>query len=343
MTSELHRRAKEIFLEACERPADERAALLERLCGDERPLRDEVESLLRFHNAGAGETGGARKTAGLEAGAEAPASIGSYRLLQKLGEGGMGEVYEAEQQRPVRRRVALKIIKWGMDTREVVARFESERQALALMDHPNIAKVLEAGSTDQGRPYFAMELVKGVPITDYCDGNRLATTERLRLFVEVCDAVQHAHQKGVIHRDIKPSNILVTIQDDRAVPKIIDFGVAKATSQRLTEHSVFTQLGQWIGTPEYMSPEQADLTGSGRRHPHRRVLARRGALRAAGRSPAVRLVDAAGGRVRRDAPPDPGGRAAAPEHPGDQPRRDVEGRCGAKENRPPRPGATAAW
>jgi serine/threonine protein kinase/tetratricopeptide (TPR) repeat protein len=261
VTSELHRRAKEVFLEACSRPCEDRAAFLAEACGDDRALREEVESLLKFHQAGERELRSDGKTAGLEAGAEAPASIGSYRLLQKLGEGGMGEVYEAEQQSPVRRRVALKIIKWGMDTKEVVARFETERQALALMDHPNIAKVLEAGSTDQGRPYFAMELVKGVPITDYCDGNRLATTERLRLFVQVCDAVQHAHQKGVIHRDIKPSNILVTIQNDQAVPKIIDFGVAKATSQRLTEHSVFTQLGQWIGTPEYMSPEQADLTG----------------------------------------------------------------------------------
>jgi tetratricopeptide (TPR) repeat protein len=172
----------------------------------------------------------------------------------------MGEVYEAEQTSPVTRRVALKVIKWGLDTREVVARFETERQALALMDHPCIARVFEAGSTDQGRPFFAMEYVRGVPITDYCDTHRLTMEERLQLFVAVCEGVQHAHQRGVIHRDIKPSNILVAVQDGRPVPKIIDFGVAKATAQRLTERSVFTQLGQWIGTPEYMSPEQAEMT-----------------------------------------------------------------------------------
>ena len=261
MTSELHRRAKEIFLEACDRPTDERALLIDQACGDDHALRNEVESLLGFHQADESEPGGAQWIAGLETDAEVPVAIGSYRLLQKLGEGGMGEVYEAEQQSPVRRRVALKIIKWGMDTREVVARFESERQALALMDHPNIARVFEAGATEQGRPYFVMECVKGIPITDYCDRHRLDTPDRLRLFVPVCDAIQHAHQKGIIHRDIKPSNILVTVQDGSAVPKIIDFGVAKATSQRLTEHTVFTRLGQWIGTPEYMSPEQADLDG----------------------------------------------------------------------------------
>jgi tetratricopeptide (TPR) repeat protein len=173
----------------------------------------------------------------------------------------MGEVYEAEQTRPVRRRVALKVIKWGMDTKEVLARFESERQALALMNHLNIARVFEAGATESGRPYFAMEYVKGIPITEYCDVHRLTTKERLELFCQVCEGVQHAHQRGVIHRDMKPSNVLVMIQDDRAVPKIIDFGVAKATSQRLTERTVFTELGQWIGTPEYMSPEQAEMTG----------------------------------------------------------------------------------
>jgi serine/threonine protein kinase/WD40 repeat protein len=187
--------------------------------------------------------------------------IGPYRLLRKLGAGGMGEVYEAEQREPVRRKVALKLIKWGMDTRSVVARFEAERQALAMMDHPCIAKVFDAGATDQGRPYFAMELVKGVPITDYCDRHKLPTQQRLELFMQVCEGVQHAHQKGIIHRDIKPSNVLVTIQDDKPVPKIIDFGVAKATEQRLTEKTVFTELGQLVGTPEYMSPEQAEMTG----------------------------------------------------------------------------------
>jgi serine/threonine protein kinase len=185
--------------------------------------------------------------------------MGPYRLLQKLGEGGMGIVYMAEQEAPVRRRVALKIIKPGMDTEQVVARFEVERQALALMDHPNIARVLEAGATDTGRPYFVMELVKGIPVTEYCDGNRLSPRERLELFVPVCQAVQHAHQKGIIHRDIKPSNILVTTSDGQPVPKVIDFGVAKAIDRRLTERTMFTQFGQVIGTLEYMSPEQAEL------------------------------------------------------------------------------------
>jgi non-specific serine/threonine protein kinase/serine/threonine-protein kinase len=186
--------------------------------------------------------------------------IGPFRLLQKLGEGGMGEVFLAEQIEPVRRRVALKIIKWGMDTKAVVARFEGERQALAMMSHPNVAKVFDAGATTQGRPYFVMELVKGESITEYCDRQRLTTPERLELFKQVCEGLQHAHQKGIIHRDIKPSNILVQIEGDKPTPKIIDFGVAKATEQRLTEKTVFTELGQVIGTPEYMSPEQAEMT-----------------------------------------------------------------------------------
>jgi serine/threonine protein kinase/tetratricopeptide (TPR) repeat protein len=186
---------------------------------------------------------------------------GKYKLLEELGSGGMGVVYLAEQVEPVRRRVALKIIKLGMDTRQVVARFETERQALAVMDHPNIAKVLDAGATETGRPYFVMELARGVPITDYCDRHKLSTRERLRLFVAVCQAVQHAHQKGVIHRDLKPSNILVVIQDDRPVPKIIDFGIAKATDHRLAQRTLFTEQGQLIGTPEYMSPEQAEMSG----------------------------------------------------------------------------------
>ena len=189
-----------------------------------------------------------------------PASIGRYRILGKLGEGGMGVVYEAEQEKPVRRKVALKVIKAGMDSKQVIARFESERQALAMMNHPNVAKVFDAGATEQGRLYFAMELVKGVPITEHCDRQRLSTRERLELFMQVCEGVQHAHQKGIIHRDIKASNVLVMIQDDKPVPKIIDFGVAKATEQRLTERTVFTELGQLIGTPEYMSPEQAEMT-----------------------------------------------------------------------------------
>jgi non-specific serine/threonine protein kinase/serine/threonine-protein kinase len=190
-----------------------------------------------------------------------PEQIGNYRLLQKLGEGGMGEVWEAEQEEPVRRRVALKLIKAGMDTKQVVARFESERQALALMSHPSIAKVFDAGATEQGRPYFAMEYVKGEPLTQYCDKHRLSTTARLELFLQICDGVQHAHQKGIIHRDLKPSNVLVEVSAGKPVPKIIDFGVAKATQHRLTEKTMFTQLGVLVGTPAYMSPEQAEMTG----------------------------------------------------------------------------------
>ncbi len=250
MSSERHSLVKELFLEACNLEKQDRGGLLDQACAGDSELRDEVEALL-IHDQDPGESD-----------RRSPCNrIGSYRLLQKIGEGGMGEVWEAEQVEPIRRRVALKLVKWGMDTKEVLARFESERQALALMNHPNIAKAHEAGSTDEGRPFFAMEYVKGVALTQYCDSQRLSTRDRLKLFLQVCDGVQHAHQKGVIHRDIKPSNILVTADGDLPVPKIIDFGVAKAISQRLTELTLFTELGQWIGTPEYMSPEQAELTG----------------------------------------------------------------------------------
>jgi serine/threonine protein kinase len=184
--------------------------------------------------------------------------IGPYKLLSILGEGGFGIVYLAEQQKPVKRRVALKVIKPGMDSKQVIARFEAEEQALALLDHPNVAQVYEAGMTKAGRPYFAMECVKGVPITEYCDREKLSIEERLGLFLQVCEGLQHAHQKGVIHRDIKPSNILVFVQEKKAVPKIIDFGVAKAISQPLTERTLYTEQGQFVGTPEYMSPEQAE-------------------------------------------------------------------------------------
>src|SRR6185503_2211059 len=211
------------------------------------------------------------------------ARIGRYRLLQEIGHGGCGVVYLAEQEEPVRRKVALKVIKLGMDTREVVARFEAERQALALMDHPNIAKVLDGGATEisndelrvtnefdirqsafgirPGRPYFVMELVDGPKITDYCDQHQLSTRQRLELFLQVCHAVQHAHQKGIIHRDLKPSNVLVATNDGKAVPKVIDFGIAKATQGRLTDQTFFTAWEQFLGTPAYMSPEQADLGG----------------------------------------------------------------------------------
>ena len=201
--------------------------------------------------------------AAVESGLVRPEQIGPYRLLRQIGEGGMGEVYEAEQLEPIRRRVALKIVKRGMDTQEFVARFESERQALAMMDHPCIAKVFDAGASERGRPYFVMEYVEGIPITDYCDGRRLNLRQRLELLVQVCEGVQHAHQKAIIHRDIKPTNVLVTEVDGRPVPKIIDFGVAKAMDQSLTDQTAQTNLGQLIGTPAYMSPEQANLDGKG--------------------------------------------------------------------------------
>ncbi|PWU09380.1 MAG: serine/threonine protein kinase, partial [Verrucomicrobia bacterium] len=243
----------------------ERAAYLSRACGGDAELHKRVEAMLRDAERGQkifGEettvTPGADERL-----AEGPgAVIGPYKLLQKLGEGGMGVVYMAEQREQVVRKVALKIIKLGMDTRDVVARFEAERQALALMDHPNIARVLEAGASATGRPYFVMELVRGIKITTYCAENNLSTQRRLDLFVQVCKAVQHAHQKGIIHRDLKPSNILVADHDGVPVPKIIDFGIAKATSdQRLTDKTVFTAFAQFIGTPVYMSPEQAKLSG----------------------------------------------------------------------------------
>jgi serine/threonine protein kinase len=242
----------------------ERSAYLDRACGGDDALRARVEALLRAH-AQAGSFLAAPPVAGtvtLEAPKplEGPGTgIGPYKLLQAIGEGGMGTVYMAEQTHPVRRLVALKLIKAGMDTRQVLARFGAERQVLALMDHPNIARVLDAGATETGRPYFVMELVRGVPITRYCDDRRLTLCERLELFVPVCQAVQHAHQKGVIHRDLKPSNIMVAQYDGRPVPKVIDFGVAKATGPRLTEQTLFTEFGAVVGTLEYMSPEQAEL------------------------------------------------------------------------------------
>ncbi len=197
-----------------------------------------------------------------EVAAERPGDqIGPYKLVKKLGEGGYGIVYLAEQTEPLRRRVALKVIKPGMDTRQVIARFEAERHALARMDHPGIAKVFEAGATAGGRPYFVMELVEGPRITDYCDEHGLSPPARLDLFVEVCRAVQHAHQKGIIHRDLKPSNILVALQDGKPVPKVIDFGIAKATQEPLTDETVWTLYQQFLGTPAYMSPEQAGLGG----------------------------------------------------------------------------------
>ena len=238
----------------------QRADYLNRACPDLEVRRD-VQSLLAAHLNP--DSVFAEKTIRVEpAPSEAVGTmIGRYKLLEKLGEGGFGAVWAAEQKEPVRRRVALKIIKLGMDTQQVVARFEAERQALALMDHPNIARVLDAGATDAGRPYFVMELVRGNSITKFCDENKLATRERLELFMKVCHAVQHAHQKGIIHRDLKPSNVLVTLHDGVPVPKVIDFGIAKATQAELTEKTIYTQHQQFIGTPAYVSPEQAEMSG----------------------------------------------------------------------------------
>ena len=238
-----------------------RAAYLEQACAGDNALRQRVESLLRAIGELTEKTAEAATTLVAPIIERPGDRIGRYKLLEKLGEGGCGVVYVAEQEEPVRRRVALKVIKLGMDTRAVVARFEAERQALAMMDHPNIAKVLDAGATETGRPYFVMELVRGIRITDYCDQNNLRTSERLDLFIKVCHAIQHAHQKGIIHRDIKPSNILVTLHDGVPVPKVIDFGIAKATEGRLTEATVYTQLHAFIGTPAYISPEQAEMSG----------------------------------------------------------------------------------
>jgi eukaryotic-like serine/threonine-protein kinase len=259
---------EQIFAEALLVRADERSRYLDNACRGNAGLRERVEALLQAHeSAGAfmapplavspGETARAPDLPVDHHGDK----IGRYKLLQRLGEGGCGVVWMAEQEEPVRRRVALKVIKLGMDTKNVIARFEAERQALALMDHPNIARVLDAGATATGRPFFVMELVHGIPITKYCDQYNLPTPARLAIFTQVCHAVQHAHQKGVIHRDLKPSNVLVTLHDGEPVPKIIDFGIAKATQGRLTDHTLFTAFEQFIGTPAYMSPEQAEMSG----------------------------------------------------------------------------------
>jgi tetratricopeptide (TPR) repeat protein len=259
------RDAQEIFEQAVTVPKEDRRAFLDGACGRDADCRAEVESLLVAHDEAAAfldaPTSGAAAAIAQPL-SEGPGSIiGRYKLLELIGEGGFGAVYMADQKEPVHRRVALKIIKLGMDTKQVIARFEAERQALAMMDHPNIAKVLDAGATETGRPYFVMELVKGVPITEYCDGENLTTHERLDLFIDVCNAVQHAHQKGIIHRDLKPTNVLVTMHDDRPVPKVIDFGIAKATNRELTDKTLFTEFRQFVGTPEFMSPEQATMSG----------------------------------------------------------------------------------
>jgi eukaryotic-like serine/threonine-protein kinase len=263
-TSPRDTRERELFIRILEIEPGARGAWLAAECRGDAALRERIEELLREEELVGTflETPAMGARGGAVAGAEKPGDrIGPYKLLQQIGEGGCGVVYMAEQERPVRRRVALKVIKLGMDTRSVIARFEAERQALALMDHPNIAKVLEAGATESGRPYFVMELVRGIRITDYCDQNQLGAVERLELFITLCHAIQHAHQKGIIHRDIKPSNVLVTLHDGKPVPKVIDFGIAKATEQRLTEKTLFTEFQAFIGTPAYMSPEQAEMSG----------------------------------------------------------------------------------
>lgn len=254
--------AKQIFLEAIEKidPAVW-PVFVTGACRGNAELHRQVEELLKAHQQEDSlfdipPTEDARRIS-----EPLGESIGKYKLLQKIGEGGFGVVYMAEQTWPVRRNVALKIIKPGMDSKEVIARFEVERQALAMMDHPNIAKVLDGGETDTGHPYFVMELVKGIPLTKFCDENKLDTRTRLGLFKDVCNAIQHAHQKGIIHRDIKPSNVMVTLHDGKPVPKVIDFGVSKAISQQLTTKTLFTQYGQMVGTPQYMSPEQAEMSG----------------------------------------------------------------------------------
>jgi WD40 repeat protein/serine/threonine protein kinase len=254
-----------IFTAVLDLDPTERDAFLADACESNYPLRQRVEKLLQCHADGGdilNRPGGAFGLIIDQPIAEQPGIvIGPYKLLEQIGEGGFGVVFMAEQQRPVRRRVALKVIKPGMDTRQVIARFEAERQALALMEHPNIARVLDAGATESGRPYFVMELVRGTPLGEFCDQNRLTVGERLELFITVCHAVQHAHQKGIIHRDIKPNNVLVTLHDGTPVAKVIDFGVAKATGQQLTEKTLFTSFAQMIGTPLYMSPEQAEMSG----------------------------------------------------------------------------------
>ena len=253
-----------LFTAALEHDPWARSAYLDDACGTDNELRERVEKLIGLHEQ-------AGSFLNLPAAGNSPTidqppleklgtQIGPYKLLQQIGEGGMGTVYMAEQTRPVQRKVALKVIKAGMDSRQVIARFEAERQALAMMDHVNIARVFDAGATEAGRPYFVMELIHGVPITKYCDDNHLTPRERLELFVPVCQAIQHAHQKGIIHRDIKPSNVMVTLYDGKPVPKVIYFGVAKATEQKLTERTLFTQYGTMVGTLEYMSPEQAEMS-----------------------------------------------------------------------------------
>src|SRR3954471_24989500 len=256
---------RDLFIAALQKEgADQRREYLRAACGPNPALLDRVEGLLKVYEDAdsflESPASAPTLTVELQGPLEGPGTvIGPYKLMEQIGEGGMGVVYVAEQTAPVRRRVALKVIKPGMVSHQVVARFEAERQALALMDHPNIARVLDGGATLSGRPYFVMDLVKGLPITKYCDEHHLTPRQRLELFTPVCQAVQHAHQKGIIHRDIKPSNVLIALYDGKPVPKVIDFGVAKATGQQLTDKTLVTGFGNIVGTLEYMSPEQAEV------------------------------------------------------------------------------------
>lgn len=259
--SDMRADAKAIFLKALDFPGPhDLSRFLDEACGNDALLRDRVEELLRANQEAGGFLGGAsvrQQTTDVQL-AERPGTvIGPYKLLEIIGEGGFGVVYMAEQSEPIRRKVAVKVLKPGMDTRQVVARFESERQALALMDHPHIARVFDGGQTASGRPYFVMELVRGTPINEYCDQQHLPITQRIELFIHVCQAVQHAHQKGIIHRDLKPSNVLIASNDGVPMVKVIDFGIAKAITGPLTDKTLFTGFAQMIGTPLYMSPEQA--------------------------------------------------------------------------------------
>ena len=263
MAEDRQQRVRKLFEQALEIPAAARAAFLDESCGDDAELRGEIEALLA---ADANSRSDDLRPTSIEPTRPDPSTpfsvperIGPYRLIRKIGEGGMGVVWEAEQEHPIRRKVAIKLVKHGLSSGAVLSRFETERQALALMDHPNIARVLDAGSDELGRPYFVMDFIKGIPISDYCDRRDLSTADRLSLLIQVCDGVQHAHQKGVIHRDLKPANILVEEVDGKAVPRVIDFGVAKAVDRPLTERALFTEFGQMVGTPEYMSPEQAEM------------------------------------------------------------------------------------
>ena len=277
----LHQRAFEVFAGALRLSGEERRAFLDDVCAGDAALRAEVESLFGYDEASPATgvsaqrallgvmekdippTPGAEDSTADPSGLKVGDRIGPYELLQQIGEGGFGTVYAAEQTHPLRRRVALKVLKAGMDTKEVIARFDAERNALALLNHPGIARVHDAGATPAGRPYFVMEYVEGMSVTEFCDLETLTVERRLRLFAQICDAVQHAHQMGIIHRDLKPSNLLVTMRDGQPRPKVIDFGIAKATTRSLSEETVFTLQGQLIGTPEYMSPEQAEMSGVG--------------------------------------------------------------------------------